>query len=80
MEELFFMWSVPRGYKRDKLSSVRGVCEERTWAREAEESPLLEAVVRVRLVKPQQGEGLAFSDLWNVEISNGIIVICSYDL
>jgi hypothetical protein len=28
-----------------------GGCEERTWAREAEESPLLEAVTRERLVK-----------------------------
>jgi hypothetical protein len=27
-----------------------GVCEERTWAREAEESLLLEAVARERLV------------------------------
>jgi hypothetical protein len=36
-----------------------GGYEERTWAREAEESPLLEAVVRERLVKTQQaGKGL----------------------
>jgi hypothetical protein len=28
-----------------------GVCKERTWAREAEESPLLEAVAREPLVK-----------------------------
>jgi hypothetical protein len=37
-----------------------GGCEERTWAREAEESPLLEAVTREGLVKTQQaGKGLA---------------------
>jgi hypothetical protein len=37
-----------------------GSCEYRTWAREAEESPLLEAVARERLVKTQQaGKGLA---------------------
>jgi hypothetical protein len=41
-----------------------GGCEERTWARETEESPLLEAVARKRLVKPQQAgkrlEGAVF--------------------
>jgi hypothetical protein len=36
-----------------------GVCEEMTWARKAEESPMLEAVARKRLVKTQQAEGLA---------------------
>jgi hypothetical protein len=36
------------------------VCEERTRAREAEESPLLEAIAKERLVKTQQaGKGLA---------------------
>jgi hypothetical protein len=35
-------------------------CEERTWAREVEEFPLLEAVTRKRLVKTQQTrKGLA---------------------
>jgi hypothetical protein len=33
-----------------------GVCEKRTWALEAEESPLLEAVARKRLMKTQQVE------------------------
>jgi hypothetical protein len=43
-----------------------GVCDERNWEREAEESPLLEAVARERLVKTQQaGKGLS-----------GAVVIC----
>jgi hypothetical protein len=29
-------------------------CDKRTWAREAEDSPLLEAVARERLMKEQQ--------------------------
>jgi hypothetical protein len=43
-----------------------GSCEDRSWAREAEESPLLEAVARERLMKPQQ----AGKD------STGTVVIC----
>jgi hypothetical protein len=36
-----------------------GSCDKRTGAREAEESPLLEAAARERLVKTQQaGKGL----------------------
>jgi hypothetical protein len=43
-----------------------GVYQDRTLAREAEESPLLEAVARERLMKAQQaGKGLA-----------GAVVIC----
>jgi hypothetical protein len=39
-------------------------CEHRTWVREAEESPVLEAVTKQRLVKTlQTGEDLACSDL-----------------
>jgi hypothetical protein len=35
-------------------------CEDRNWDREAEESPLLEAVASERLMKAQQaGKGLA---------------------
>jgi hypothetical protein len=33
-----------------------GVCKERTWARDVEESPLLEAVKSERLVKTRQAE------------------------
>jgi hypothetical protein len=44
------------------------VCQERTWAREAEESTLLEAVARERLVRTQQaGKGLP-----------GALVICEF--
>jgi hypothetical protein len=42
-----------------------GGCEERTSAREAEESPLLESVARKRLMTYQVGKGLA-----------GAVVIC----
>jgi hypothetical protein len=43
-----------------------GGCDKRTLAREAEESPLLEAIARERLVKTQQaGKGVA-----------GAVVIC----
>jgi hypothetical protein len=49
---------MPRCYKQGiKVSSVvfcTRVCEETTREREAEESPLLEAVARERLVKTQQ--------------------------
>jgi hypothetical protein len=71
-------WSVPRSYLEDNwgglgqlrvVSSVgfcTGGCEERTLALEAEETPLLETVVRERLMKTQQaGKGLA-----------GAVVIC----
>jgi hypothetical protein len=47
-----------------------GGCENRIWAREAEESPLLEAVARERL---QAGEDLAYS----VEISDSTAITCS---
>jgi hypothetical protein len=41
-----------------------GGCEDRTLAREAEESAMLEAVARGQLMKTQQdGEDLACSDL-----------------
>jgi hypothetical protein len=55
-------------------------CDKRTCAREAEESPLLEAVTRERLLKTQQ-TGEMFSgccgDLQNVEISDSAVIICS---
>jgi hypothetical protein len=61
---VFSMWIVPRCYKeRTKLVDSQfctGVSEERTSAHEAEESPLLEAVARERLVNTQQaGKDLA---------------------
>jgi hypothetical protein len=48
------MWSVPRCYKQGtslELSQFcTGVCKDRTSAREAEQSSLLEAAARKRLV------------------------------
>jgi hypothetical protein len=63
-----------RGYKRDEVLSLlqlivqfcTGGYEDRTRAREAEESPLVEAIARERLMKTQQaGKCLA-----------GTVVIC----
>jgi hypothetical protein len=46
---------------------------------EVEESPLLEAFARKRLVKKlHAGENLACSDLQSVEIRDSVIVIFSY--
>jgi hypothetical protein len=58
---VFSTLSVPSGYKRDEIwSSVSyfctGVCEEITSGGKAEESPMLEAVARKRLVKTPQAE------------------------
>jgi hypothetical protein len=59
---------VPR-YKQEtrlELSQLcTGVCEKRTLAQEAEESPLLEAVAKKRLKIQHAGKGLA-----------GAVVIC----
>jgi hypothetical protein len=45
---------------------------------EAEESPLLEAVTKQRLVKTlKAGEGLACCDLKSVEISESAVIACS---
>jgi hypothetical protein len=59
--------TVNRNVKKKKksfVSPVRSVCVDGTWAREAEESPLLETVTRKRLVKIlHAGENLACSDL-----------------
>jgi hypothetical protein len=49
-------------------------CENITWAREAEESPLLGAVVRERLVKAQHAiKGLAgavaICELWRLAVA-----------
>jgi hypothetical protein len=52
--------------------SCTGVCEERTRAREAEESPLLEPAERERLVK-QAGKGFAgavvICELWTLAVA-----------
>jgi hypothetical protein len=49
-------------------------CEERTWAREAEESPLLEAVAREQMMKTQHaGKCLAgaevICELWGLSMT-----------
>jgi hypothetical protein len=62
---VFSTRSVPKSYNGHKwdnqVSYVRKpVCEEGSWAREAEESPLLEPTAREQLVKAQQaGKDLA---------------------
>jgi hypothetical protein len=74
------MWSVARCYKQGTklveswVQLCIGGCEDRTWAREAEESPLLEAVARERLVETQQTvKGLAgamvICELWRLAVA-----------
>jgi hypothetical protein len=52
------MWSVPRYYEQDRLKQrvhlLGGGQSSMAWAREAEESKLLEADVRERLARTQQ--------------------------
>jgi hypothetical protein len=65
---------------RFQLRDIR--CTGRTWAREAEESPLLEAVVRERLLKTlKSGEGLVFAavvcKVWRLVMALSLLVIPS---
>jgi hypothetical protein len=58
----------------DVISEGQGVCEEKTWAREAEECSLLEAVARERMVKTHQaGKGLVDAvvvcELWRLDVA-----------
>jgi hypothetical protein len=58
-----------------------GPCEDRAWARKAEESLLLEAVAREGLVKTagwKKRSGYC-GDLWIVEISSGAVIPCTYE-
>jgi hypothetical protein len=54
-------------------SVLYGGCEERTSAREAEESPLIEAVARERLKTQKAGKGLAgamvICELWRLAVA-----------
>jgi hypothetical protein len=75
-EQGFLWWSVPRGYKEDNGATklVVSACEERTWGREAEESPLLEAVAMERLVKTQEAGkgsagGVVICELWRLAMA-----------
>jgi hypothetical protein len=88
LETVFSTRSVRIGYNEDNLGNpvscqlraelCTGGCEDRTWAREAEESPLLEAVVSERFLKTlQAGEDLACSDLWIVQISDSAVITYS---
>jgi hypothetical protein len=63
------------------MRSVVGYSSDTYMSTEAEIFPLLRAVTKQRLVKTlQAGEDLACNDLQTVEISDTVIVICSYDL
>jgi hypothetical protein len=79
--------SVQRGYKEEnrgypvqsRVNLQDGVQPAMAWALEAEESPLLEAITRERLVETQQA-GKVFGrcgDLGIVEISGGDVIACS---
>jgi hypothetical protein len=64
------------------MSSVEfrtGGCEDMTWAREGEQTPLLGAVARDRRVMTAGWKRLSGCScgLWNVEISGGAVTACS---
>jgi hypothetical protein len=70
-----------QGTRLELSKFCTGVWDKRTWAREAEESLMLEDVAKERLVKIQQaGKDLAWSDLQSMEISDSVRVICIYGL
>jgi hypothetical protein len=66
----------------EKELEVRRYSED--LSAEAEESPLLEAVTRERLVKTQTAVWKRLSgccgDLWTVKISRGAVIDCSSEL
>jgi hypothetical protein len=78
LETVISIRSVQRGYKENSWSENSSVGKEPSFREdlrtEAEESPLLEAITRKRLVKTLQ----AGKDLESVEISDSVIVICSW--
>jgi hypothetical protein len=55
-----------------------GGCEDRTWTREAEESPLLESVARERMMKTEGWKRLSgcCGNLWIVKINGGAVITC----
>jgi hypothetical protein len=64
----------------DQVQFCTGAWEERTWAHGAEESPLLEAVAREKLVKTKQaGKSLAGDNLWIVDIRRGAVITCIFE-
>jgi hypothetical protein len=56
-----------------------GGCEDRTWEREAEESTLLEAVARERLVKTQQAGKSSAGGVVNCGDIGGAVITCTYE-
>jgi hypothetical protein len=79
LETVLFAWFVPRSYFEDncgdtvscQLSVESWDCEDRTWAQEAEESTLLEAVTRKRLVRTHQAGkgGVMIFELWRLAVA-----------
>jgi hypothetical protein len=74
-----FSWAVQGRLRRD-IVTVEFTVDKRTWAREAEESPLLEAVAKERLVKTQQaGKGLAgamvICEVWRLAIALYLLAV-----
>jgi hypothetical protein len=72
------MWSMARCYKQGAKKIVKQFCtegcENRTWAREAEESPLLEVIAREWLVKTQKAENglesaVVICELWRLAVA-----------
>jgi hypothetical protein len=71
---VFSMCSVPRKEGHSSVEFCTGGCEDRTSTCKAEESPLLEAVARERLMKTQQtGKGLTgavvICELWRLAVT-----------
>jgi hypothetical protein len=76
-------WSLPRCYKQ--MAKLVEFCtegsEKRTWARETEESTLLEAVCQGTANEDTEGwERLSgfCGNLWIVEISGGTVITYTY--
>jgi hypothetical protein len=78
IEEMCFLcglyWDViSKGHS--SFQFCMGGCEERTWAHEAKESPLIAVIAREWLVKAQQAvKGLVGA----VGISGGYVIACTY--
>jgi hypothetical protein len=78
LEQWVPLSSTGEAENRWRYSSVVGYSpDSNTMSTEAEESPLLRAVIKQRPVKAlQAGEYLAWSDLWTVEISDNAVIAC----
>jgi hypothetical protein len=74
------MWSASRSYKEDSWGNQVGTVRESVKTG-IERVKLLKSITRKRLVKTLQAEeDLVCSDLWSAEMSDSIMIICSYDL